>query len=298
MRRVLVACALLAVGPSWACSTATGQDVAVTAVGHAAGDHVSAGAHHHHHLGFAHWMPWTVGVPFVWSGAYTPAFPSYSPVFLSFAPAAAWVPRDNNNVNNAAPARHPQPADAAPAAKPKLRTTNPQSKAKAGKFIAYGDANFGKQKYLSAVERYKTAAQIAPDMAEAYFRQGYALIAMSQYAEAFKAFRRGLGIRGEWHDSAFRLDQLYAGAGAAKTAHLENLAKAVEANPMDSDLLVALGMQLFFDGQRARSELFFARAAQLGANDDRLLDDFVPRPGPAGAREEPGARQNGGKIVF
>jgi hypothetical protein len=53
-------------------------------------------------------------------------------------------------------------------------------------------------------------------------------------------------------------------------------------------------MELFFDGQTQRSEAFFSRAAQLGANDDRLLDGFLPRPGPAGA--PPAAPP--GKVVF
>jgi Flp pilus assembly protein TadD len=75
---------------------------------------------------------------------------------------------------------------------------------------------------------------------------------------------------------------------------LENLAKAVEANSFDSDLLIALGMQLFFDGQHDRAGVFFARAAQLGGNEDRLLNDFVPKPGPADApKAQPAA-----KVVF
>ena len=185
-------------------------------------------------------------------------------------------------------------AAAEPPAKPKAKVTNAEGKAKAGRFIGFGDANFTKQKYLAAMERYRTAAGVAPDLAEPFFRQGFALVALGQFDSAMKAFRRGLRIRPDWTDSEFRLDQIYGADRLAKTTHLENLAKAVEANPFDSDLLIALGMQLYFDGQRDRASLFFARAAQLGGNEDRLLNDFVPKPGPAGAPKA----EHAAKIVF
>ena len=78
----------------------------------------------------------------------------------------------------------------------------------------------------------------------------------------------------------------------AKTQHIETLARAVEANPFDADLLLVLGMQLFFDGQADRAAVFFSRAAQLGADEDHLLDDFLGKPKPADAP------QPGGKISF
>ena len=81
-----------------------------------------------------------------------------------------------------------------------------------------------------------------------------------------------------------RLDQLYAEGALAKVN--QTLTKAVEAKPANSDLLVALGMQLFFDGQRDRAGTYFARAAGLGANRDRLFDDFMPNPALAEASRD------------
>ncbi len=206
--------------------------------------------------------------------------------------------RIRHDAARARPAPAPRIAKPADDPKPKFRVTNADQKAKAGRFIAFGDTNFGKQSYLSASERYKTAAQMAPDLAEAHLRQGFALVAMGQYESAAKAFRRGLRVRGDWSASALRLDQLYGADRIAKTAHLENLAKAVEANPLDSDLLVALGMEVFFDGQQQRSEVFFTRAAELGGNEDKLFDSFLARPGPAGAGKPDKGPQPGGKVVF
>ncbi len=321
MRRSLVWCAALVVGPLWGNTPAAAQfsqqrpqalDAAPQGVHHfsfgkSPAHHVSVTpsaprtvlapgqgtqAEHHHHDGSNVWLIWGGGYPYAWTGAYTSPFPVYS----------YWLPYSSNDgfaPPPSTPARRAldqvkNDAVAEPPAKPKPRVTSAELKAKAGKFIGFGDANFGKQKYLPAVERYKTAAQTAPDLAEPYLRQGYALVALGQFESATKAFRRGLKIRSDWSDSDFRLDQIYGPDRMAKTTHLENLAKAVEANPFDSDLLFALGMQLYFDGQRDRAGLFFVRAAQLGGNEDRLLNDFLPKPGPAGAAKE----QGGGKVVF
>ncbi len=233
------------------------------------------------------------GYPIVWGIPYTPAF---SPVYPA---SVGWLP--NWEPAPAQPAVQP-PAPAAVNAplRGTPKVTSPELKARAGKFIGFGDANFVEQKYLAAIERYKSASRIAPDLAEPYLRQGHALVALGQYENAVKAFRRGLRIRGQWNGSPFRLDQLYGPDRIAKVSHLETLAKAVEANPLDANLLIAMGMQLFFDGQSERAGVFFARAAQLGGNDDGLLNDFLPKPGPAGAPapQPPAAPRGPAKIVF
>jgi hypothetical protein len=247
--------------------------------------------HHHHHGRGASspWGFWGGGFPLTWGGAYASPFLPVYPVVVDFTPPV------NFFVPAPQPPAVPQPGaqdDDAPA-KGKPRPTSAEQKAKAGKFIGFGDANFANQKYLAASERYKTAARMAPDLAEPHMRQGHALVAMGQYENAVQAFKRGLRIRSDWSDSPLSLDQLYGPDRLAKTSHIESLAKAVEANPLDSTLLVALGMELYFDAQRDRAALFFARAAQLGGNEDRLLNEFLPKPGPADAPRQPGR-----KIVF
>ncbi len=261
--------------------------------------------HHHHHHGYGKgpiylWPPLVLP----WSGnfGYIPGFP-YDNLGLPYY--------FDPNANGWSPIRQPvaaQPAATAPAptdplpdndsVRSKIRTTNAESKARAGKFVGYGDANFAKQSYLSAAERYRDAARIAPDLAEPYFRQGIAFVAMGNYESAARSIRRGLVIRSDWRHSPFRLDQMYNDDRITKTTHLENLAKAVEANPLDANRLMLLGMMLYFDGQAARSETFFSSAAQLGGNDDRLLDYFLPQPGPAGAPPPVAPPDPGGKLVF
>lgn len=241
------------------------------------------------------WLYWGGGYPLIWTAGYTPAFAAYYPVvpyyFMpSVNPVAAPLPAPRN-LDPIQPDPQPEPR-----AKPKARTSTADQKTRAGKLIALGDAYFGKQQYFAAVDRYRSAAQFAPDLAEPFFRQGYALVALGQYEKSVKAFRRGLKIRSDWNGSPFRLDQLYGDGQIAKTSHLENLAKAIEANPLDSNLLLALGMQLFFDGQRDRAIVFLTRVAQLGGNKDQSLNDFLVKPGPADAHAAQPAGE--AKIVF
>ena len=137
-----------------------------------------------------------------------------------------------------------------------------------------------KQKYNSALERYRDAATTAPDLAESYFRQAFALLGSSQYESAKKALDRGLRVRPNWPDANFELATLYGPKGhLAKTSHRESLATAIEQNPQSADLHLLMGVMLFCDGERERSQLFFDQAIELGANAEHLYDRFIaPRP--------------------
>jgi tetratricopeptide (TPR) repeat protein len=171
-----------------------------------------------------------------------------------------------------------------PPAQKKVRVTNAASKARAGKFLQSGDTQFGKQKFHQALERYREGALSAPDLGDCYFRQAFAQVAMGQYDAASKAIQRGLRLQPNWADSAFTLDSLYgAGHHLEKLSHREGLAQAIEQNPLDAGLYLAMGALLYFDGEHERSRPFFERAAQIGGNDDHLLDGFLaPMPADAG----------------
>jgi Flp pilus assembly protein TadD len=165
----------------------------------------------------------------------------------------------------------------------KARTTNAAAKARAGKFLQFGDQQFAKQKYYQALERYREAATIAPDLAECFFRQGFAQFAMGQFEAAAKSYRRGLQMRPDWAESEFELISLYgAEHKLAKLSHREALAQAIELNAQSADLLTVMAIVLYFDGDRPRSRLFFDRAAELGGNTDHALDGFLT-PGPIDA---------------
>lgn len=265
---------------------------------HGHGDYGHQGHHGHWHGGGLPWI-WPIPVaPVVYPYFSTPAFFGYNPAFgyltSPYNTAAYSSTPYNSAVINTAPIVPPGPTAVPGDA---IKNTNAEQKARAGRFIGFGDSSYAKQKYLAALGRYKTAIETAPDMAEGYFRQGFAHVALGQYENAAKAFRRGLLVRSGWRGSPFRLDTLYgAGGNAIKVQHLESLAEAVETNPFDADLLLVLGVALLFDGQVDRAELCFSRVTQLGGDSQRLLGDLLPQPKPAGALDPPAKAT--GKISF
>lgn len=155
------------------------------------------------------------------------------------------------------------------------RGTDAASVAAGLRYVGQGDAQFIRQRYDDAYQRYKKAAQIAPRSATADFRQGWALIALGRCELAVEAFQRGLEIDPRWPESRFRLFELYGPNQAAKTAHIEALAKAATDKPHDGDLLFLVGVFLFFDGQPGRAGPFFERAAELTPGDKAHLTGFL-----------------------
>ncbi len=186
-----------------------------------------------------------------------------------------------------------QAAGAADPPQKKVRITNAASKARAGKFLQSGDTQFVKQKFHQALERYREGALSAPDLGDCYFRQAFAQVAMGQYEAASKAIQRGLWLKPDWADSDFTINSLYgADHHLEKLSHREGLAQAIEQNPLDAGLYLAMGALLYFDGEQQRSRPFFEKAAQLSGNDEHLLDGFLA-PMPAdGADRDAGERED------
>jgi tetratricopeptide (TPR) repeat protein len=175
-------------------------------------------------------------------------------------------------------------ADDAIAQKPKVRISNAAMKEQAGKFMAFGDANFQKQNFNSALERYRSASQVASDVPETFLRQGFALVAMGRFESASKVMRRALLLQPDATKLNLQLNDLYGENQMAKTAHLEALADGVDQNPQSADLLLLLGLQLYFDGQADRSLPVFQRCAQLGGNDDGSLTVLMRKFGEPAAK--------------
>lgn len=148
--------------------------------------------------------------------------------------------------------------------RPVVRASNATATARARRFVEFGDERFGAQEFSLALQRYKKAARAAPDMADAYFRQAIALVALGRYVEAAEAVKRGIGLQPGWPAGEFHLDDVYGDNRLAKTDHLERLAEAAWQAPDRSDLILLVGVELLCDGQPARAQVFFQRAADLG----------------------------------
>jgi tetratricopeptide (TPR) repeat protein len=171
------------------------------------------------------------------------------------------------NQNNVAALRPEIAADAAAqpvkVERPALPLTNIVQRRKADQQISTGDMLFREQNFHAALQRYKTAAQLAPDMAEAYWRQGHALIATANYELASGAFKRALALDPSTSRDGFTLAKLYADAELTKTAHIEGLAGWALTRGESSDPYFLMAVTLYYDGQADRAAPFFARAAQI-----------------------------------
>jgi tetratricopeptide (TPR) repeat protein len=223
------------------------------------------------------------GSPYYYSPPpiFLPAEELYGPLAMQrFMGVDHWFrpqPKVNVKVNvTVPPARDNKVAAAGqdkgiapPAPQKKLpdRGTNPQSNNLAWKFLGYGDALFGQQKYAEANDRYRKASRNAPQLADAWFRQGFAMAAIGRYDLAVGAIKRGLSLDPTWPKSAFDLKDLYGADEMARNAHLDALAKAAEEKPTDGDLLFMVGVYLHFDGQADRARKFFQRAAEIAGDD-------------------------------
>jgi tetratricopeptide (TPR) repeat protein len=198
---------------------------------------------------------------------------------------APYVPPVNNNIivapragfgNGIAPVQPAVPFQADPPDDPPPeRGTNAESVALARRILAVGDEYFQNQKFASAYQRYTSATKAAPQLADAYMRQGLSLVALGRYDQAVRTIKRAVEFDPGLSQSEFRLDILYGPNRMAKQAHLDALAKAATDQPEDSDLLFLLGFLLHFDGQTDRAKPFFQRAAQLAGNNQNHLTGFL-----------------------
>ena len=221
--------------------------------------------------------------------------PVYAPAELTYGPLA--MERFLGLRREAAVA--PRPAEVPPEAFPKelkaaeiasrLRKSNEEAKERGRRFMSFGDALFLKQRCHEAVQRYKSAIEAAPDLVDAYVREGFALIAIGQYALAAKAFKIALHLEPGVMHAGFRLDDIYGDNRLAKTAHLEALAQAALDAPDNADLVFLVGMVLHADGDELRAQRFFQRALDLAGPDARFLAPLLgptPAPGAIPAKDD------------
>lgn len=264
--------------------------------------------HHHHHdggwgglpgYGSGYWLsPWYVYSPqpiYLPAGNFFgPQAPGLMPGWNNPAPLAPVAPKAlkdppaNNKARGVGGFGELADGDAKEGGRPKLRTSNAEAVARARQFIGFGDEHFRTQEFSDAYQRYKKAASAAPDLADAYFRQGFSLLAMGRYEPAARAFKHGLTLKPDWAKSTFRLDELYGDNRLAKTTHLERLAAEATAHPQNADLMFLLGLGLYFDGQAERARPFFERAAELGADRQMMAGFFKPSVDAAGEQARRG----------
>ena len=148
-----------------------------------------------------------------------------------------------------------------------------QSAGIAWKFITYGDAHFGNQKYNDALERYRSAARNVPDWARPVPRR----IRPAAWAKTTRPPRRC--VTG-WRRSP--TGRTAISASARSTAATRRQRRQCSTNGRggrgpahDGDLAFVLGVHLYCDGKPDRLRRFSAARPILGTDSD--VKPFCPK---------------------
>lgn len=204
------------------------------------------------------------GVPYYYDfGPY--GYPYYPPYYAAF-------PQPLPRLDPPPAAAEPEPP------KENLRATNARSRELAWRFIGFGDAQFARGEFAEANNRYRKAAQTGPQVADTWFRQGFAMTAIGRYDLAMRSIIRGLAIDPNWASSRFDLEELFAHDAVAKQSHLDALVQAAAAEPLNADLLFLVGVHLHFDGQQDLSQDYFQRAERIAGDNASHLWKFLKKP--------------------
>lgn len=182
--------------------------------------------------------------------------------------------------NGAPQENQPRPENSAQAVNPLRgapRTSNERQRQLAARFIEIGDRLFREGQYRQAYFQYREAEKAAPDLAESYFRQGFALIATRQYSSAFQAFKKGLSMDPQWPKRPFELSRLYLDRELDQHDHRAALAAEADAKPLNEELHFLLGIHLFASGRKEDAQEFF-RKVQVSPTTSGLVQLFAVNP--------------------
>jgi len=151
------------------------------------------------------------------------------------------------------------------------RELTPPSLAKIEKLIADGDERFRRQNYSLAAERFRTAARMGS--ADAYLREGFALVALGNYRLATIAFQNAQALKPDWMEDPFSLEQIYAPGVLRRTT--EKLMRKLAVNPGQEGLLTSMCMQFYFSGDLERARYYATRASYVGGIEATLAESFL-----------------------
>jgi Flp pilus assembly protein TadD len=153
------------------------------------------------------------------------------------------------------------------------RPSSSEQRERAKKYLTAGDELFGEGRYVQAVERYRAAARAAPDLAAPHMLQGLALVAHGNYEGAQAAFRRALELQSDWSESDLSLNRVYNSTNLKIVT--ERLGDELARTPLKPELLLAVGMHLYFAGERDRAATYLTQAGSLRALDVELLQPLL-----------------------
>jgi hypothetical protein len=165
----------------------------------------------------------------------------------------------------------PVPIDPFAVRKPvNIEKAEPDRVKELARLVKLGEAAFAAGEFGRAAEHFDRATAIDPRAALPHFLKAQAVFASGGFAEAVKAIRAGLALDPAWPAGKFDPRELYGGNPAAFAGHLEDLEKAVAANPGEATLEFLLGYELWFLGKRVEARKFFAAAEKRLGDPDPI----------------------------
>jgi Tfp pilus assembly protein PilF len=129
--------------------------------------------------------------------------------------------------------------------------------------LRHGDGLFASRKHADALDHYIKAVEMSPQMADAWFRQGFAQSAEGEYALAAKSLRKAMELKPDWAGSSFRLATMYGNDTVGKRSRMTALYAAARRDPNDADVQFLIGAHLYFDGRADRAVQYFQHAEKL-----------------------------------
>ena len=153
----------------------------------------------------------------------------------------------------------------------RLDPSTPAAKLRSLRAQAQGDVHMKRQDYHKAYERYKAAASVAPDRAEAHFRTAIALAAIGRLDSAVIYLKRGLQVDPDLPVTGVSLGRVFGRDNdLAKTGTIGRATAWAKEDIRDPDRLFLLGVLLHFDNHPDKSAVLFEAAYRLKGGGDHL----------------------------
>ncbi|MEL7265501.1 MAG: hypothetical protein AAFP69_11945, partial [Planctomycetota bacterium] len=144
-----------------------------------------------------------------------------------------------------------------------LRISGAADRARADRLIAEGDGAFARQRFSTAILRYRDAVNRAGDYPKTQFRLSHGYVAVKKFDLALQHYLIGMRLAGGKQRPGFSMADLYRDGALVKDQHLESLSEAALRDPNDGGLLMLVAIMLHYDGHGMRAEAVFREAARL-----------------------------------
>jgi len=157
-------------------------------------------------------------------------------------------------------------------------TAGPEDRSKATSLVAEGKELYRTDQDEKAVEAFKEAIRLDPEMAEAYFRLGLAYDAVGKESEAEAEYRKSvekykkyLVTNSKDAEAHYNLGQTYAGLHLYSEA-VREYRQATRLKSDDSDMYYDLGMALSKLANYDEAATAFSKAIEIDPQNYRAVD--------------------------